>query len=139
MIAQLLSIACAVYLVAALPLYAQTQNPFDPLSNDDCGGVSCASNAYDFGYHDGYTGRSYTARLQLQNNPQYEAGFSEGEMDAAVEKETQDAEEQARDERPRAQSRQGNLGPDGRGLLSHALDVANGLTARVEVDEERPK
>jgi hypothetical protein len=138
MIGQLLPIACAAYLIAAFPAYAQTQNPYDPASNDRCGGDSCASDAYDFGYRDGYDGHSYSSRLQFQNNPQYEAGFSEGEMDAMVEKETDAADEQARDERPRGQrgAHQANLLPDGRGLLSRALDGANALTAHDEVEEE---
>jgi hypothetical protein len=138
MIERLLSIACAAYLVAAFPAFAQKQNPYDPASNDACGGDSCALNAYDFGYHDGYTGHSYTSRLQLQNNPQYEAGFSEGQMDAALEKEAEAVDEQARDERPKSQrgARQANMLPDGRGLLAQALDGANALTARDEAEEE---
>jgi hypothetical protein len=145
MIKQLLSIACAAYLVAAFPAYAQKQNPYDPASNDNCGGDSCASDAYETGYHDGYyyEGHSYTSKLQLQNNPQYDAGFSEGEMDAMVEKETQTAEEQARDERPMAQRRarvhEDYLGPDGLGLLSRALDGVNTLTAQGVAAEEMLK
>ena len=48
-------------------------------------GYSCASDAYDLGYRDGHEGRSYTSSPQLQSNPQYDAGFSEGEMDAMAE------------------------------------------------------
>jgi hypothetical protein len=140
MIKQLLPIACASYLAAAFPAYAQKQSPYDPSSHDGCGGDSCASIAYDLGYRDGYEGHSHTAKLLLQNNPQYDAGFSEGEMDKMVEEETQTADQQAREERPtaqrQAQDHQTYLGPDGRGLLSHALDAENGLMDR-DIAKER--
>jgi hypothetical protein len=50
MIERLLLITCAAYLVAASPAYSQN----DPSYHDWCGGDSCASDAYDLGYHDGY-------------------------------------------------------------------------------------
>jgi len=93
MIERLLLITCAAYLVAACPAYAQHDH-------DVCGGDSCATGApYDVGYHDGYEGDSYTSSSQLTTDPQYEAGFSEGEMDAMVEKDALTAEKQVRDER----------------------------------------
>ena len=82
MIGRLLFITCAAYLVAAFPACAQNTANY----HDSCGGDSCASDAYDLGYHDGYEGHSYTSSPQLQSNPQYDAGFSEGEMDAMAEK-----------------------------------------------------
>jgi hypothetical protein len=95
MIERLLFITCAAYLVAASPAYAQ----HDP-GHDGCGGDACATGApYDLGYHDGYEGDSYTSSEQLKVDPEYEAGFSEGEMDAMDEKDALTAEKQARDER----------------------------------------
>lgn len=91
MIGRSLSIMCAAYLVAAFPAYAQV----GPSYHDSCGGDSCVTDAYDLGYRDGYEGYSYTALPSLVTNPQYEFGFSEGEMDAEIEKDARDAEEQA--------------------------------------------
>ena len=79
MIGRLLLIACAAYLVAAPPAYAQ----HDLGRRDGCGGDACATDApYDLGYHDGYEGNSSTSLSELKLDPEYEAGFSEGEMDA---------------------------------------------------------
>ena len=60
MIERLLLITCAAYLVAAFPAYAQDT----PTYHDSCGGDSCASDAYDLGYHDGYEGHSYSPSLR---------------------------------------------------------------------------
>jgi hypothetical protein len=107
MIKRLLLITCAAYLVAASPACAQ----HDPGYRDGCGG-SCATGApYDLGYHDGYEGDSYTSSEELKSDPQYEAGFSEGEMDAMDEKEARAAEKQAREERLDSQD-------DGRSIAS---------------------
>jgi hypothetical protein len=97
MLQRLPLIACAAYLVAAFPAHAQNKT-----SHDSCGGDSCASDAYDLGYHDGYEDRSYTSILALQNNPQYEAGFSEGEMDAMAEKDALTGGEQGSEGQPKA-------------------------------------
>ena len=82
MIERLLFMTCAAYLVAAFPACAQDAASY----HDSCGGDSCASDAYDLGYHDGHEGHSYTSSPHVQSNPQYDAGFSEGEMDAMAEK-----------------------------------------------------
>jgi hypothetical protein len=96
MIQRLLFITCAAFLVAAPPAYAQ----HDPGRRDGCGGDACASGApYDLGYHDGYEGDSYTSLSELKLDPEYEAGFSEGEMDSMDEKDALTAEKQARDDR----------------------------------------
>ena len=96
MIERLLLITCAAYLVAASPAYAQ----HDPGRRDGCGGDACATGApYDLGYHDGYEGDSYTSLSELKLDPEYEAGFSEGEMDAMDEKDALTAEKQAREDR----------------------------------------
>jgi hypothetical protein len=113
MIKRLPLIACAAYLLAAFPTFAQ-----DASLHDSCGGDSCASDAYDLGYHDGYEGHSYTSLTSLQNNPQYEAGFSEGEMDGMAEQD------------PLTQV-------DGR--LSTATDEADSLTSRSAAEEENKK
>jgi hypothetical protein len=127
MIDRLPVIACAAYLVALFPAYAQN----NLTAHNSCGGDSCVTDAYDLGYHDGYEGRSYTSILGLQNNPQYEAGFSEGEMDAMAEKDALTAEQQGSGQQPRAQRR-------AQDLLSRAMDGANGLTARGEALDETP-
>jgi hypothetical protein len=91
MIERLLFITCAAFLVAASPAYAQHR--------DGCGGDACATDApYDLGYHDGYEGDSYTSLSELKLDPEYEAGFSEGEMDSMDEKDALTAEKQARDD-----------------------------------------
>jgi hypothetical protein len=96
MIERLLFITCAAFLVAAPPAYAQ----HDPGRRDGCGGDACASGApYDLGYHDGYEGDSYTSLSELKLDPEYEAGFSEGEMDSMDEKDALTAEKQAREDR----------------------------------------
>ncbi len=96
MIQRLLFITCAAFLVAAPPAYAQ----HDPGRRDGCGGDACASGApYDLGYHDGYEGDSYTSLSELKLDPEYEAGFSEGEMDSMDEKDALTAEKQAREDR----------------------------------------
>jgi hypothetical protein len=96
MIQRLLFITCAAFLVAAPPAYAQ----HDPGRRDGCGGDACATGApYDLGYHDGYEGDSYTSLSELKLDPEYEAGFSEGEMDSMDEKDALTAEKQARDDR----------------------------------------
>ena len=82
MIGRLLFMTCGAYLVAAFPACAQNSANY----HDSCGGDSCASDAYDLGYRDGHEGHSYTSSPQLQSNPQYDAGFSEGEMDAMAER-----------------------------------------------------
>jgi hypothetical protein len=125
MIQRLLLIACAGSLVAAFPAYAQKSLT----AHDSCGGDSCATDAYDLGYHDGYEDRSYTSILSLQNNPQYEAGYSEGEMDAMAEKDALATQEQAGQEQPRATRRAQNL-------LSTAMDGADALTARDQAGNE---
>jgi hypothetical protein len=114
MIERLPLILCAAYLVAAFPACAQN----DPAYHDSCGGDSCASDAYDLGYHDGYEGHSYTSLTRLQNDPQYEAGFSEGEMDVMAEQD------------PLTKL-------DGR--LSTAVDHADALTSQSAAEEERMK
>jgi hypothetical protein len=125
MVHRLPLIACAAYLVAAFPAYAQNKLT----SHDSCGGDSCASDAYDLGYHDGYEDRSYTSILGLQNNPQYEAGFSEGEMDAMAEKDALTAGEQGSEGQPKATQRELDL-------LSTAMDGTDTLTARGEASDE---
>jgi len=134
MIERLLLIACAAYLVAAFPAYAQVS----PSYHDSCGGDSCASDAYDLGYHDGYEGYSYSPSLRLPSNPQYDAGFSEGEMDALAEKDAVAAEEQAGGKgpmAPRAPDRQSVSTLDR--LLSAAELEADALTAEGVAAEER--
>jgi hypothetical protein len=113
MIKRLPLIACAAYFVASFPTFAQ-----DASLHDSCGGDSCASDAYDLGYHDGYEGHSYTSLARLQNDPQYEAGFSEGEMDAMTEQD------------PLTKL-------DGR--LSTATDEADSLTSQSAAEEENKK
>ena len=61
MIGRLLFMTFGAYLLAAFPACAQNS----PSYHDSCGGDSCASKAYDLGYHDGYEGKSYTALPQL--------------------------------------------------------------------------
>jgi hypothetical protein len=96
MIGRLLLIACAAYLVAASAAYAQ----HDLGRRDGCGGDACATDApYDLGYHDGYDGNSSTSLSELKLDPEYEAGFSEGEMDASDEKDALTAEKQAHEDR----------------------------------------
>jgi hypothetical protein len=96
MIERLPFIMCAAFLVAASPADAQ----HDSGRHDGCGGDACATGApYDLGYHDGYEGDSYTSLSELKLDPEYEAGFSEGEMDSMDEKDALTAEKQARDER----------------------------------------
>ena len=114
MFERLLFMTCAAYLVAAFPVCAQNSANY----HDSCGGDSCASNAYDLGYRDGLEGRSYTADPQLQNNPQYDAGFSEGEMDAMAETD------------PLAP-------PDTR--LSNAVNQADALTSSAVAAQEKTK
>lgn len=95
MIGRLLLITCAAYLVAASAAYAQ----HDLGRRDGCGGDACATDApYDLGYHDGYGGDSSTSLSELKLDPEYEAGFSEGEMDAMDEKDALTAEKQARED-----------------------------------------
>ncbi len=114
MIERLLLITCAAYLVAAFPACAQDSANY----HDSCGGDSCASDAYDLGYHDGHEGDSYTSSPQLQSNPQYDAGFSEGEMDAMAEKDPLTP-------------------PDSR--LSTATDELDALTSQDVAAQERMK
>jgi hypothetical protein len=114
LIERLALLTFAAYLVAAFPACAQN----DPAYHDSCGGDSCASDAYDLGYHDGYEGHSYTSLTRLQNSPQYEAGFSEGEMDAMAEQD------------PLSRL-------DGR--LTTATDEADSLTSRSAAEEENKK
>jgi hypothetical protein len=96
MIGRLLLIACAAYLAAASSAYAQ----HDIGRRDGCGGDACATDApYDLGYHDGYEGDSSTSLSELKLDPEYEAGFSEGEMDASDEKDAMTAEKQAHEDR----------------------------------------
>ncbi len=114
MIKRLLFMTCAAYLAAALPACAQDSANY----HDPCGGDSCASDAYDLGYRDGHEGNSYTSSPRLQNDPQYDAGFSEGEMDAMAEKD------------PLTPS-------DSR--LSTAIDQADALTSQVVAAQERMK
>ncbi len=126
MIGRSLSIMCAAYLVAAFPAYGQV----GPSYHDSCGGDSCVTDAYDLGYHDGYEGYSYTALPSLVTNPQYESGFSEGEMDAEIEKDARAAEEQAGGKgpnAPRATDKQTASRSDS--LLSAALGEEGALTA----------
>jgi hypothetical protein len=125
MLQRLPLIACAAYLVAAFPAHAQNKT-----SHDSCGGDSCASDAYDLGYHDGYEDRSYTSILALQNNPQYEAGFSEGEMDAMAEKDALTGGEQGSEGQPKATQRELDL-------LSTAMGGTDALTARGEASDAR--
>ncbi len=114
MIGRLLFMTCAVYPVAAFPACAQSSASY----HDSCGGDSCASDAYDLGYRDGHEGNSYTSSPQLQSNPQYDAGFSEGEMDAMAEKDP--------------------LTTSG-SLLSAAMGEANSLTSQAVAAQERIK
>ncbi len=114
MIERLMFMTCAAYLLAAIPACAQNSANY----HDSCGGDSCASDAYDLGYHDGHEGHSYTSSEQLQNNPQYDAGFSEGEMDAMTEV----------DPLTNAES-----------LLSIATDRADTLTSQAVADQEKIK
>ena len=134
MIERLLFMTCAAYLVAAFPACAQDGSSY----HDSCGGDSCASDAYDLGYHDGYEGHSYSPSSRLPSNPQYDAGFSEGEMDAMIEKDAQAAEEQARGKAPmapQASDRQTGSTPDS--LLSAAMGEADSLTSQGVAAEER--
>lgn len=95
MIERLLMIACAAYLLAASPADAQRDS-----GRDGCGGDACATDApYDLGYHDGYEGNSFTASSELKIDPLYQAGFSEGEMDAVAEKDASTVEKQVREDR----------------------------------------
>jgi len=114
MMGRLLFMMCGAYLVAAFPACAQDSANY----HDSCGGDSCASDAYDLGYRDGHEGNSYTSSPQLQSNPQYDAGFSEGEMDAMAEKD------------PLATSGS---------LLSIATDQADSLTSQAVAAQERMK
>ena len=114
MFERLLFMTCAAYLVAAFPVCAQNSANY----HDSCGGDSCASNAYDLGYRDGYEGHSYTSSPELQNNPQYDSGFSEGEMDAMAE--------------------QDPLSSSG-SLLSAAVGRADSLTSQAVAAQERIK
>jgi hypothetical protein len=158
MIQRLLFITCAAFLVAAPPAYAQ----HDPGRRDGCGGDACASGApYDLGYHDGYEGDSYTSLSELKLDPEYEAGFSEGEMDSMDEKDALTAEKQARDDRldrdtdtrsiasrraieaGRAQDRQSDraLGREDNQELDHQTDSTldaffSGQSAMATMDEE---
>ena len=127
MTGRLLFMTCGAYLLAAIPACAQNS----PSYHDSCGGDSCASDAYDLGYHDGYEGKSYTALPQLLSNPQYDAGFSEGEMDAMIEKDAQAAEEQAGGKGPNRQT-----GSRSDSLLSAAMGEANSLTSKDVAAEE---
>ena len=114
MMGRLLFMTCGAYLLAAFPACAQDSANY----HDSCGGDSCASDAYDLGYRDGHEGHSYTSSPQLQSNPQYDAGFSEGEMDAMAEKD------------PLATSGS---------LLSIATDQADSLTSQAVAAQERMK
>jgi hypothetical protein len=114
MIRRLLFITCGAYLLAAFPACAQSTANY----HDSCGGDSCASDAYDLGYRDGREGHSYSSLPQLQNNPQYDAGFSEGEMDAMAQ--------------------QDPLSASG-SLLSAAIGQADSLTSQVVAAQERMK
>ncbi len=114
MIGRLLFMTFAAYLAAAFPACAQDSASY----HDSCGGDSCASDAYDLGYRDGHEGDSYTSSPQLQSNPQYDAGFSEGEMDAMAEKD------------PLATSGS---------LLSAAMGEANSLTSQAVAAQQRIK
>jgi hypothetical protein len=106
MIGRLLFIACAACLAAASPANAQNNSG----RRDGCGGDACATGApYDLGYHDGYEGNSYTSLSDLKLDPQYEAGFSEGEMDAMDEKGAMAAEKQVRSDRLDRQSGQKSI------------------------------
>jgi len=114
MMGRLLLMTFAACLVAAFPACAQNSASY----HDSCGGDSCASDAYDLGYRDGHEGNSYTSSPQLQSNPQYDAGFSEGEMDAMAEND------------PLATSGS---------LLSAAMGEANSLTSQAVAAQERTK
>ena len=114
MIERLLFMTCAAYLAAAFPACAQNTANY----HDSCGGDSCASDAYDLGYRDGREGHSYTSSPQLQNNPQYDAGFSEGEMDAMAETDPLTA---------------------AGSLLSAAIGQADSLTSQAVAAQERVK
>jgi hypothetical protein len=109
-----LFMTCGAYFAAAFPLWAQNSANY----HDSCGGDSCASNAYDLGYRDGHEGRSYTSSPELQSNPQYDAGFSEGEMDAMAEQD------------PLSQSGS---------LLSAAMGRADSVTSQAVAAQERIK
>jgi hypothetical protein len=113
MIKRLLLVTCAAYLMAAFAAYAQD----DASRHDNCGADPCPSDAYDIGYHDGYNGDSFSSSLHLQNDPQYVAGFSEGEMDAMAEKDP--------------------LTSDGR--LSSAMDRMNTLATQDAAEQGRLK